>query len=59
MQRKACPVCTHPERLTIDRALEMGQAPRSIIRRYANLGRKALTRHRDVCLQLTGEGVHS
>lgn len=50
MQRKACPACNHPERATINRALSIGQAPRSIIRRYAGLGRKALQRHRDECL---------
>jgi hypothetical protein len=33
---------------TIDRALEAGQAPCSVARRYAGLNRKALTRHRDV-----------
>ena len=38
---------------TIDRALEAGQAPRSVVRRYAGLNRKALTRHRDGCLAAT------
>jgi hypothetical protein len=38
---------------TIDRALEAGQAPRSVVRRYAGLDRKALTRHRDGYLAAT------
>ncbi len=50
---RACPACQHVERDTIDRALAMGQAPRSIIRRYAGLSRKALVRHRDECLRHT------
>ena len=48
---KPCKVCSHPERATIDNALRIGQAPRSIIRRYAGLSRKAVTRHRDECLK--------
>ena len=56
MKDKACPACTHPERSTIDRALQLGQAPRSVRRRYAGLNRKALTRHRDECLRLGSEG---
>jgi hypothetical protein len=51
---KPCPACEHVERATIDRALQMGQAPRSVRRPYAGLNRKALTRHRDECLQLKG-----
>jgi hypothetical protein len=51
MQRKPCPACTHPERRTIDGALAIGQAPRSIIRRYAGLNRKAVQKHRDECLK--------
>lgn len=43
----ACKVCAHVERATIDRALVAGQSPRSIVRRYAALNRKAVTRHRD------------
>jgi hypothetical protein len=40
----------------INRALAIGQAPRSIIRRYAGLGRKAVQKHRDECLQPAGGG---
>lgn len=43
-----------PEGKTIDRALAIGQAPRSIIRRYAGLSRKAVMRPRDGCL--VGDG---
>jgi hypothetical protein len=55
---KAKPVPKAPSRgrswwKTIDRALEAGQAPRSVVRRYAELNRKALTRHRDGCLAAT------
>jgi hypothetical protein len=32
---------------TMDRALEAGQEPGSVVRRYAGLDRKALTRYRD------------
>jgi hypothetical protein len=56
MGRKACSVCNHPERAMINRALAIGQAPRSIIRRYAGLGRKAVQKHRDECLQPAGGG---
>ena len=38
---------------SIDRALEAGQAPRSVVRRYAGLNRKAFTRSRDGCLAAT------
>ena len=51
---KACPACEHPERRTIDNALRGGQAPRSVRRRYAGLNRKALTHHRDECLNPKG-----
>ena len=54
MRPKSCPACGHPERATIDNALAIGQAPRSIIRRYAGLSRKAVMRHRDGCL--VGDG---
>jgi hypothetical protein len=47
MPCKTCPVCVHPERKTIDRTLEIGQSPQSIVRRYASLGRKALHKHRE------------
>ena len=57
---KPCPARSHPERSTIDRALQLGQAPRSVRRRHAGLNRKVLTRHRDECLEVwKGEGVHS
>jgi hypothetical protein len=52
MPRKPCPACRHPERGLIDRALlEHGQAPRSITRRYRDLSRRAVERHRDGCLK--------
>jgi hypothetical protein len=38
---------------TIDRALEAGQAPRCVVRRYAELNRKALTHHLDGYLAAT------
>jgi hypothetical protein len=47
VQRKPCPACTHPERHVIDGALTLGQAPRSVVKRYAGLSRKAVQRHRD------------
>ncbi len=47
---KPCAACSHPERATIDGALALGQAPRSVVRRYRGLNRKALGRHRDLCL---------
>ena len=54
MQRKRCPVCTHIERTTIDGALGVGLAPRSLVRRYAGLSRKAVQRHKRGCLGLEG-----
>ena len=48
---KHCPVCEHPEKPVADRALGVDQSsPRSIKRRYCDLSRKTLARHRDVCL---------
>lgn len=47
--RRSCKVCEHPERATIDKTLAVGQSPRSIIRRYAGLSRKAVQRHCDEC----------
>ena len=44
------------EQLPAGEHLRIGQAPRSIIRRYAGLSRKAVTRHRDACLTGTGGG---
>jgi hypothetical protein len=49
--KKPCPSCNHHERATIDQALAIGQAPRSIVRRYAGISRKAIARHRDECLK--------
>ena len=49
---KACRVCEHPERCVIDRAMiEFGQAPCNVKRRYAGVSRRAIQRHRDVCLK--------
>lgn len=57
---KRCPACEHIERTTIDDALRIGQAPRSILRRYAGLSRKAVQKHRDRCLlEYGGGGGHS
>ena len=47
MPSRNCPACGHPERATVDKALAVGQAPRSIVRRYPGLTRKAVARHRD------------
>ncbi len=49
-QAKKCPACSHVERATIDGALGAGLSPRSLVRRYAGLSRKAVQRHRDTCL---------
>jgi hypothetical protein len=46
-----CRICEHPERALVDRVLRVGQSPRSVARRYSDTSRKALTRHRDVCLK--------
>jgi len=48
-----CKACGHQERNVVDRAFGAGQAPRPVVRRYAGLNRKALTRHRDVRLVAT------
>ena len=54
---RPCPACEHPERRTIDRTLlEHDQAPRSIIRRYQGLSRRAVQRHSDECLATGGRG---
>jgi hypothetical protein len=51
-REKPCKVCEHAERVRIDKALVViGQSPNSLSRRYSNLTRRALTRHRDVCLR--------
>ena len=49
-------MCAHIERNTIDGALGAGLAPRSLVRRYAGLSRKAVQRHRDGCLGLQAGG---
>ena len=54
---KPCPVCTHLDRGVIDRALGIGQTPRSIVRRYAGLSRRAVQRHRDECLKAEESGA--
>jgi hypothetical protein len=49
---RPCRVCSHGERAAIDKALlVIGQSPRRMARRYADLTRRALTHHRDVCLK--------
>jgi hypothetical protein len=50
-KEKPCPVCSHLERGTIERGLQLGQSPRSLLRRYSGLSRKAVQRHRDRCLR--------
>ncbi len=50
-EAKRCPACHHVERATIDRALAIGQAPRSIIQRYRGLSRRVVQKHRDECLK--------
>jgi hypothetical protein len=54
---KDCPVCSHLERATIERALSLGQSPRSVRRRYSGLSRKAIQRHRGRCLRLGEEAA--
>jgi hypothetical protein len=39
---KPCPVCMHLKRDVVDRGLAIGQSPRSIVRRYAGLSRRAV-----------------
>ncbi len=53
MSAKPCKACAHQEHNIVDRALTVGQAPRPVVRRYAGLNTKALTRHRDVRLAAT------
>ena len=48
--------CRHPERGTIDRALALGQASRSVLRWYAGLSRRAVQKHQDECLLAGGGG---
>ena len=58
MPRKDCPACVHPERALIDRALlEYGQSPRSLVRRYRDLSRLAVQKHRDGCLAKPAEAA--
>ena len=58
MPRRACPACSHVEKDTIDKSLTiLRMSPRSIVRRYAGLSRKAVQAHRDRCLaEAGGEG---
>lgn len=42
-----CKVCRHRERNVLDEGLRAGWAPRSLVRRYSDVNRKALARHRD------------
>ncbi len=52
MTDKPCKACGHPDRGVIDRALLMaGQSPRSIVRRYRDVSRLEVQRHRDTCLK--------
>jgi hypothetical protein len=56
----ACRVCENPERSLVDRAmLEYGQLPRSVMRRFAGISRRALQRHRAVCLEARLEAQSS
>ena len=59
MTAARCKACEHPERATIDRALlRAGQSPRSIVRRYRDVSRPEVQKHRDECLAAApGEGV--
>ncbi len=52
MTAKPCKACSHPDRGVIDRALLVaGQSPRSIVRRYRDVSRLEVQRHRDRCLE--------
>ncbi len=52
MTAKTCKACSHPNRGVIDRALlGVGQSPRSIVRRYRDVSRLEVQRHRDTCLK--------
>ena len=42
MSAKPCKACAHQEHDVVDRALAVGRAPRSAVRRYAGPNRKAL-----------------
>ncbi len=50
MNAKPCRVCAHPEGEFLSRCLVGGQSPRQAARRYSQLTRRDLTRHRDTCL---------
>lgn len=56
---KPCKACEHPDRGVIDRALTRArQSPRSIVRRYRDITRLEIQRHRDKCLRPSrGEGA--
>ena len=44
-----CPICRGPEPSTINRMLLLGWSPRFLSARWGHT-RKAIARHRDVCL---------
>ncbi len=57
-KRKECPVCSHLERSVVERALVLGQSPRSIVRRYVGITRLEIQRHKDECIRAKrGEGA--
>ncbi len=55
MSEKTCRGCVHPERKLVDRLLEQGFAPRTIVKRVGLVSRVQLTRHRDKCLKANQE----
>ena len=57
MSARPCKACEHPDRRVIDRALGIGQSPRSIMRRYVGISRREIQKHRDECLAAPGEGA--
>ncbi len=58
MTAKRCKACEHHDRKVIDSALALGQAPRSIMRRYSGLSRRDIQQHKDECLRAKrGEGA--
>ncbi len=57
-ETRPCKACEHHDRRVIDNALAIGQSPRSIVRRYSNLARRDVQKHRDECLRAKrGEGA--
>ena len=59
MTDKPCKACSHPDRGVMDRALALGQAPRSVVRRYSGISRREIQKHRDECLAATGGAERS